>query len=192
MNQIAQLAALADQRRLARVLYRRPLEDQPCARVVEPYQLLEENNHYLLHCWQVAPEPPGPTGWRTLRIDRITHVADGGASFVPRCVITLRPAMACTLDIDAPAADEGSSAPSDRYAAYLEQTFLNRRFDSTELEQARALAAGLLPSELRTVHGRVFASVAQEILLDQEFGPRSPDYLGDVRNYLCTLGWSPA
>lgn len=178
-----ELARLAEMRRTARIRYRRPRGGPAACRVVEPYQLLEEDAHLLLHAWQVEPKL-GSHAWRNFRIDRIVEVSDGGDSFEPRCVVTLRRGMLDAID-EGVASDQADA--TERYACCLEQALL----DGVDLNQAKSLASELLPSQLRAVHGRVFASVVQEVALDQEMWPLGMDYLGDVRESLGALGWAP-
>src|SRR5688500_3049125 len=101
MRLLSEVVKLAEQKRLVKLLYRRPQETNPSPRVVEPYQLVEEDCHLPLRCWQVEPSPVSGSGWRLLRVDRIVAAEDAGAAFEPRCVVTLSRSMLEALEIDA-------------------------------------------------------------------------------------------
>jgi hypothetical protein len=200
------LAALARDRRVVRLGYRRPGEAEPAEYLVEPYRLHRPAGGALLHAWQASPpaQAEGRSPWRDFRLDRIVSVADAGRPFEPRTTVTLPDDV--TLVVAGPAdarqpppaspADLwsveriGDVSPADAYFRQLESAMLDGQVTPDELTLARDLAAGLDPAQRNAVHARVLAAVLNEIAQDGRVSHREEIYLAQVRDLLTHLGWS--
>jgi hypothetical protein len=211
-DKLEQIAALAGRRRLARLSYRRPGEGAAAHYVVEPYRIQRTGGGPSVHAWQVSPQPDGRAdGWRDFRLDRITEVADGGATFVPRMPVELGGAGGVggaggagagggTGDA---AAGHGSyfhgwgerqiaaMGPAEDYFRQVETSMLDAKVTPEEMELARSLGDRVGPHERKAVHARVYANVLHEVLQDGKIMHREELYLKQVREFLEQLGWAP-
>jgi hypothetical protein len=200
------LAALARDRRVVRLGYRRPGEAEPTEYLVEPYRLHRPAGGALLHAWQASPpaEAEGRSPWRDFRLDRIVSVTDAGHPFEPRTTVTFPDAIAATtvgphdarqLLLASPAnlwsvEPIGQVSPADAYFRQLESAMLDGQVTPDELTLARDLAAGLAPEQRNAVHARVLAAVLNEVAQDGRVSHREQIYLAQVRELLGQLGWS--
>jgi predicted DNA-binding transcriptional regulator YafY len=218
---ISILVDLAARRRTARIVYKKPAETDPTERLVEPYSLQARGSALLVQCWQVQPAPEGVFGWRWFRVDRILAASDGGSEFQPRAKITLDTgevharrdieiliragdasdavaAETARRNIGGPISEYPATAqarktrrPTEEYQRFLEKALLDGRFDQRVMDEAEAIGFEIEDEYLRAVHGRVFVSVLQEVLMDGKVTEKEAKYLASVRRVLKKLGWAP-
>jgi len=81
--------------------------------------------------------------------------------------------------------------PTEEYQRFLEKALLDGRFDQQTMDEAEAMGLEIEDEYLRAVHGRIFASVLQEVLLDGKVTEKEAKYLASVRRALKKLGWAP-
>lgn len=164
-----QIAALAAERKLVRIRYRRPGETDAGEYVVEPYRLQRTGAGLALHAWQVSPAPEGRgDGWRDFRLDRVADVADAGGTFVPRMPVELghdsRPQQPGRPAAPAPAFHGWGDQPiaamgaAEDYFRYVEDAMLDAKVTPEELALARSLGDRVEPHERKAVHARVYAN----------------------------------
>lgn len=180
---------LAREHKVIGIVYRKPGEMGSTDRRCEPYRLQESGGNLMVLCWQLNPEIPDIAKWRNFRLDRIESITDSGATFDPRCEVTI-----CEGEVHAfqwghePARTLG---PPVRYARLIESLMLDNRLTAAEMEQAIALQVDISRDELRGIHAQVFTNVLQEVLKDCAVSDDEEEYLAKVRRMLKKLGWAP-
>jgi predicted DNA-binding transcriptional regulator YafY len=189
MDPVAKLIELALANRLVRLTYRKAAEEAPTDRLVEPYRTSHNDNSMIIRCWQAAPVVVDGVQWRWFRADRIVKVTDGGQNFLPRCPIQL--SVDELRQFNQQRELESQAEAVEKYFRYVEKAMMDGCFSPDEIAVARELAMSVPPGKLKVVHGHIFISVLNELLIDGELTPKEERHLGKIKAALGELGWTP-
>lgn len=189
MDCLKEIIRLGSANRLAALVYQKPGEDSPTARIVEAYSLQSIGQNVAIVCWQIEPRITDRLAWRHFRADRMIRVSDGGGNFNPRTPVTLG-----TGEISA---FEWGHTPvqtlSDghKYFNSLEAALADKVVNQREVDHLRTLAKAITPDQLRGAHAQTYANALQELLADGEITEKEDRYLKSVRKVLAFLGYEP-
>ncbi len=189
MEHLCKLIDLAKANRIARITYRKTLDEQPSDRLVEPYRSSHNDKTMIIQCWQAAPIVMDGAQWRWFRADRILKVTDGGQNFIPRLTISL--SLEEIQNFTKDRERETSAEAVDKYFQFVEGAMIDNQLSDEEMTIAKELAMGVDPGRLKVIHAHIYISVLNELLVDGELTAREERYLGTVKKALGELGWSP-
>jgi hypothetical protein len=179
----------AAQRRLIRLVYQKVEDTSGIERLVEPYRFQESHGNLMLQCWQRDPESTDYTCWRNFRLDRILELGDGGATFEPRCDVTICRGEVHAFEMGVEPIQ--TSGPTVDYGSFVERAMLDGRLTAAEAGEAEQLKGQLGIGDVRAAHARAFLNVLQEVLKDGVVTDVEEEYLGRARRFLKRLGWAP-
>lgn len=203
MKVLEALQFLAKDNKVAAIVYRKPTEDAPTRRHIEPYELQYSQENLIALCWQLQPRCfDTPHSWRCFRIDRIVEVFDIQQTFAPRRAVTIHTGEAEQFVFnEKPVAEPmakptpiGGPAPGpvvNQYFEYIESALLDGKADVSEREAAHELARRLSIEQIRAVHAQLYMNILRECLIDAKIDFAEEEYLRKVRRSLKSLGWEP-
>lgn len=188
MDVLNALTELAKNHRLARVEYRRAGQSAVTPRLVEPYAIEGVGVDRVLRCRQIDPPAVGDDAWKSLRLDRIVRVSDGGQAFQPQTAVTLGQPQAANPFSDA---HRIATEPGEEYRQYVLSCLLDGKLSPAEIQGAARFTADLPDDRRRAIHARVFATALGEAAMDGSVTEQETDYLARLHTFLRTLGWAP-
>lgn len=212
MTTVEALAKLAESQHVAVIDYRKPGEEVPTRRWVEPYHMQYNNADLIVLCWQLKPEVTDqPHCWRNFRVDRIAAVYDSTKGFDPRREITIHTGEVTRFTMHDPVtgteppaeppptrareakdrATPGTLAAVNRYFGFLEAALMDGKVNVDEKETAHVYASHLSLDQLRAAHAQVYANILREVLTDGTIDFKEEEYLRKCRRALKALGWEP-